>query len=64
MARDLVVTTLPNRRGAYLAFQEGTSIRVIARFSFEGADQEFIAWAVSAGIRHIDPKEGQNGQED
>ena len=63
-ARDLVVTTIPNRRGKYLAFQDGSGVRVIARFSFEGADQEFVDWCVAAGIKYIDPKERENGKED
>lgn len=55
---DLVVTTLPNRKGKYLAVQDGSAIRVLARFSFEGADQEFIEWAVQAGIRYAEPEGG------
>lgn len=55
---DLVVTTLPNRKGKYLAVQDGSAIRVLARFSFEGADREFIEWAVQAGIRYAEPEGG------
>lgn len=58
---DLVVTSLPNRKGTFLAFQEGGSIRVFARFSYDGADQEFIAWAVAAGIQHTQPEGGRDG---
>lgn len=53
---DLVVTTLPNRKGKYLAVRDGSAIRVLARFSFEGADREFIEWAVQAGIRYAEPE--------
>lgn len=56
---DLVVTTLPNRKGKFLAIQDGGTIRTIARFSYDGADQEFIAWAVAAGLVHQQPEGGK-----
>lgn len=53
---DLVITTLPNRKSKYLAIREGSTVRVLARFSFEGAEAEFIDWAVKAGIRYAEPE--------
>lgn len=57
MANELVITTLPNRSGMYLAVQEGTVIRTIARFTRgEESAKEFVDWCVAAGIRYEDTR--------
>jgi hypothetical protein len=55
--RNLVVTTLPNRSGLYLAIQEGSVIKTIARFTRgEESAQELVDWCVKAGIRYENPR--------
>lgn len=62
---ELLITTLPNRTGLYLAVQETeTRSRTLARFSGDGeaASQRFVEALVAAGFRHrSDEREEQDG---
>lgn len=52
MGDELLITTVPGRTGLYLAFQEGTRVTTIARFSRgEESAKQFVAWAKRTGIR-------------
>lgn len=52
MGDELLITTVPGRTGLYLAFQEGTRVTAIARFSRgEESAKQFVAWAKRTGIR-------------
>lgn len=58
MASELVITSLPNRSGMYLAVQEGNAIRPLARFTRgEESAKEFVDWCVKAGIKYEDTRE-------
>lgn len=55
MGDELVISTLPGRRGLYLCVQEGSTIRPLARFTRGGESaKEFVAWAVRAGATYTD----------
>jgi len=59
-AHELVITTLPNRSGMYLAVQEDGAVRTLARFTRgEESAQEFVAWCVRAGIKYEDTRKGK-----
>lgn len=41
MATEAVVTTIPNRKGRYLAVIRGTKVEVLARFVNAEAEEQF-----------------------
>jgi hypothetical protein len=55
---ELVITKLPGRTGMFLAVQDGTVIRTIARFTRgEESAKEFVDWCVKAGINYENTRE-------
>lgn len=40
----LVITTIPNRKGKYLAIQSGSVVKTVARFSSEEDADLFLKW--------------------
>ena len=42
--RDLIITKIPNRVGTWLAVQQGSVVRAVAKFRDEAAEAEFLAW--------------------